>query len=133
MLLRWEPADVQRFRHDMNRMWGWLRDDWDTDWSRPRTRLHELEDEFVVEVELPGVEPDSVELEVDPDNLLVKGPLPKSPAASEEDRGNFQAAVSFPGEIDPDRAQAHFRHGLLVVRVPKAHAARRKIAVKTQS
>jgi HSP20 family protein len=133
MLLRWEPADVQRFRQDMNRVWSWFRDDWDSDFSRPRTRLHELENEFVVEVELPGVDPDTVDLEVDADNVLVKGPLPKSPAAPDEDRGNFQAAVSFPGEVDPDRAQATFRHGLLVVRIPKAHATRRKIAVKAQS
>lgn len=128
MLLRWEPADVDRVRRDMNRMWTWLRDEWDTD--RPRTRLHETDQSFVVEIEIPGVDPDTVELEVDGDSLMVKGPWGASPYANAPQTESFETSIHFPSDVDPERAEASYRHGMLSVSIPKAKTERRRLSVR---
>ncbi|CAB1129649.1 SHSP domain-containing protein [Candidatus Hydrogenisulfobacillus filiaventi] len=128
-LIRWDPEDFLRwrdFREDMNRMWTWLAQAGE---NRPRTRLHQLDDAYLVEFEIPGIDPQTVDLEVDIDGATLKGAFPPPPGRPEDEAEAFESTVGFPGEVDPDRAEATYRHGLLSVRVPKARGHRRRLAI----
>lgn len=128
-LLRWDPHDMDRLRDDMNRMWSRVRDDWNLD-GKPRTRLHQIDNGYVVEFELPGVPPDQVRIEVDENTVAARGEFPppiSQPGAKPE---TFHAIVELPGDINPDTAEADWRHGLLKVTVYKATGRRRTLEIK---
>jgi HSP20 family protein len=136
-LMRWDPMDVDRFREDMARFWNRFREDWNWDTARPRTHFHQTDEGYLVEFELPGVDPDDVEVEVDGDSVTVRGRFPAPPvAARTAERGEaeegeaFHSVVSFPTEVDPETAEASFRHGMLSVRVARVGGRRRRLAVR---
>jgi len=127
-LLRWDPTDMDRWRDDMLRMWGRMREDWNFDNTRPRTHLHEIDNGYLVEFELPGVDPSKVEIDIDDQSVSVRGEFPAHPIESDQRAGEtFHAVVSFPSEINPDTAQADYRHGLLAITAHKARGRRRRL------
>ncbi len=129
-LMRWDPTDFDNFRADMNRLWTRMREDWNLDQTRPRTHLHRTEDGYVVEFELPGVDPDAVNIQVDIDSVTVSGQFPAR--STERDQGvgeEFSATVNFPTEIDPESAEAESRHGLLTIRAYRSQAKRRQLNI----
>ncbi len=129
-LLRWDPQEADRLRDEMTRMWSRVRDDWNLDNSRPKTHVHQVENGFVVEFELPGVDPDLVSLEVDQDSISVKGEFPASPIERDTRAGeSFHAVVNLPSDIDPDTAKAEYRHGLLDIHVSRSSGKRRQISI----
>lgn len=131
--MRWDPGEVNRLRHDMARMWNRVRDDWNVDTARPRTHMHQVDHGYLAEFELPGVEPDGVEIEVDEETATVHGTFPACPG--EEDRragGEFQVVLTWPTEINPESAQAEWRHGLLSITAQKTAAHRRRISLQAQ-
>lgn len=109
----------------------------------PTVDLAERASEYVMIVELPGVEPDAVDLTIEKNVLTLRGE--KRPSFSgESDRdtrvfaverhaGVFSRAVRLPEHIESERIEASFANGLLEVRIPKASAAHaRKIPVGHQ-
>ncbi|OLZ08795.1 Hsp20/alpha crystallin family protein [Sulfobacillus thermosulfidooxidans] len=132
MLMRWDPTDIQHFRNDMSRVWNRMRDDWNLDDTKPRTHLHQIENGYMAEFELPGVDPDLVNIEVDEESISVKGTFPASPLEQDKREGEeFQAVVGFPTEIDPESAEAEYKYGLLRVKVYKATGRRKKISISS--
>lgn len=129
-LLRWDPQETERLRDEMSRMWSRVREDWNLDDTRPKTHVHQVENGFVVEFELPGVDPELVSLEVDQDSISVKGQFPASPMERDIRAGEqFHAVVNLPSDIDPDSAKAEYRHGLLDIHVNRASGRRRQISI----
>jgi len=119
---------MDRWRDDMLRMWGRMREDWNFDNTRPRTHLHEIDNGYLVEFELPGVDPSKVEIDIDDQSVSVRGEFPAHPIESDQRAGEtFHAVVSFPSEINPDTAQADYRHGLLAITAYKARGRRRRL------
>ncbi|MBX5466823.1 MAG: Hsp20/alpha crystallin family protein [Firmicutes bacterium] len=133
-LMRWDPTDVDRFREDMQRFWNRFREEWNWEGARPRTRFHQTDEGYLVEFELPGVDPDQVEVEVDGESVTVRGQFPPPPTAregeAEAEGDRFHSVVTFPTEVDPETAEAHFRHGLLSVRVARLGGRRRRVSVR---
>lgn len=129
-LIRFEPNDFESMRADVNRFWNRMREDWNLDQTRPRTHLHRTDDGYLVEFELPGVDPDAVDIEVDLDSVTVRGQFPASPLEEDKRAGeSFSAVVNFPTEINPDSAEADYHHGLLSVRTHRSQAKRRQISL----
>lgn len=132
--MRWDPNDFDRFRSDLNRFWSRMREDWNLDQTRPRTHLHRTETGYLVEFELPGVDPNAVDIEVDIDSVTVRGAFPASPLEPDQRAGErFEAVVELPTEIDPDQATAEYRHGLLAVRCSRTKARRRQVPIEGRS
>lgn len=63
----------------------------------------------LIEVEIPGVDPDSVKVRIEGRSLSVETP-----------KGN--AYVTIGQRLDADNATANLKHGLLTIRVPKRDA-----------
>ena len=106
----------------------------------PAVDVVERPDEVVVEVELPGVDPDQVDLEVDDHQLRIRGHVRREVEAeeggilrSERRYGSFSRIIALPADVDPERADARYRRGVLEVRLPKKEQARRRIPVRRES
>jgi HSP20 family protein len=95
-------------------------------WS-PLADVFETAETFVVQVELPGLDQEDVELHVDGDELVLRGerkvagPLrPESFHRMERSYGFFSRTFKFPEDVDPARVTAQLRDGLLRLELPKA-------------
>jgi HSP20 family protein len=95
-------------------------------WS-PLADVYETPESFVVLVELPGLSQDDVELQVDADQLVVRGERrmgvktrPESFHRMERSYGYFSRTFPLPEDVDPARLTAQFRDGLLRLDLPKA-------------
>jgi HSP20 family protein len=94
-------------------------------------------DDFVLEIALPGIDPNSVDVSVLGSQVTVSGeyaPAPEGRQYLHRERtfGRFERTVTLPTELDADKAHAHYEHGVLRLTVPKAEVAKpRRIALST--
>jgi HSP20 family protein len=91
----------------------------------PAADVWETADTFVALVELPGVAPDDVVVEIDGRELRLRGerreggPRPQRFERMERMSGAFSRVVRVGEDLDPDRVSAVFRDGLLRLEVAK--------------
>jgi HSP20 family protein len=95
----------------------------------PPVDLYETDDALVLQVELPGVSKDAVNVELHEHTLTLSGARTREPAVTggqsqrEEGRyGAFQRAFRLPTIVDEAKIQATYKDGVLALRLPK-HAA----------
>jgi HSP20 family protein len=92
-------------------------------------------DHFVVEFDLPGVNPDSVDLDVERNVLTITAQRPALDQnsqflAAERPRGVFSRQLVLGDNLDLDRVQAGYRDGVLRLVIPVAERAKpRKISI----
>lgn len=100
--------------------------------------LYETDEAVEVQVDLPGVKPDDVEIRLSGLVLTVRGErkIEKHPHLSAEHRterrtGAFSRSVTLPCEVMEDEAVAEYRDGVLTITLPKAETSRaHRIAIK---
>lgn len=88
--------------------------------------------------ELPGVEPDSLDIEVREGLLMLRGERKLNQPGDdarwhrrERYSGQFARSIELPFEVDPDQVEAHYRDGVLHLTLNRPENARpRKIEVK---
>jgi HSP20 family protein len=93
-------------------------------------------DHFFVHFDLPGVDAESVDLEVEKNVLTVKAERSWEPAEGDEvvvaerPRGTFSRQLFLGETLDTDHIEANYDKGVLTVRIPVAEAAKpRKVAI----
>lgn len=92
-------------------------------------------DEFIVEFDLPGVDPATVELDVERNVLTVKAERPAlngehELVAAERPRGVFSRQLILGDNLDTERVHANYDAGVLTLRIPVAEKAKpRKIEI----
>jgi HSP20 family protein len=107
-----------------------------TDGFRPPADLEESDEAHLVEIELPGVRKDDLDIEVAARRLTVTGERREKERVGilrrrERTVGRFRYEVLVPGDIDEDGVAAGLDDGVLTVRLPKpAHERPRRIAVR---
>ena len=99
----------------------------------PRVNIAENDDGYVIDVCLPGVEPEEVDLTITAHNLIIKGER-KSPEGryfrQERGAGFFQRAIRLNVPVDRDHVKAKSENGILRVHLPKVEAVKqRKISI----
>lgn len=105
---------------------------------RPQVDVVRTEDppELRVVMELPGVEPHDVRVHADDRTLVVVGerrrPLRGRYFHMEIDHGPFQRRIQFADQVDPAKARAEYRRGLLIVTLPLAarEPARERVTIE---
>lgn len=141
-MVRWDPfRDVNTLRDEMNRLFSRTLGDSRgagaaQTWSPPLD-VFETATEIVVEVDLPGLRPDQIDIEMDDNVLTISGDRAFQDKGDggrfhrlERTYGHFQRSLGLPAGVKQEQISAEFEHGVLVVRVPKADEVRpRKIAV----
>jgi HSP20 family protein len=140
----WNTEPMERLR-TVSRMLDELTADWPgfgglsgDGFATPLGDLEELDDAWLLRVELPGVRRDDVELQLAGRRLLIraerketerKGILRRTTRTT----GRYVLEVVLPGEVDPDGVEATLDDGVLTVRVAKPEAERggqRRIAIQ---
>ncbi|MBA2768452.1 MAG: Hsp20 family protein [Sporichthyaceae bacterium] len=92
-------------------------------------------DEFVVEFDLPGIDPDAVDIDVERHVLTVRVERPpldgeRELVAAERPRGVFSRQLILGDNLDTDSVAASYDAGVLTLRIPVAEQAKpRKIMV----
>lgn len=101
----------------------------------PAVDVFENGDEVLVVADIPGVPSDAIDVRIDSDTLTLEArrrPAHEAPAlAREYDEVMFARAFRIPAGIDAANINAEAKNGTLVVRLPKAAAAKpRKVTVR---
>ncbi|MDT8440239.1 MAG: Hsp20/alpha crystallin family protein [Desulfuromonadales bacterium] len=105
----------------------------------PKVNLREDADNLYLEILLPGVDPQQVDLSMLGNTLTLSGERAGEDEAGngriwhrlERGTGKFLRSIELPAEVDVDRIKAEAKNGLMLVTLPKAAAAKpQKIAIK---
>ncbi|MFD6298298.1 Hsp20/alpha crystallin family protein [Streptomyces sp. NPDC060235] len=111
-------------------------------WSRPSAMpmdAYRDGDHYVIAFDLPGIDPDALDIDVERNMLTVKAerrPLPRSESAqtelSERPLGVFSRQIVLADTLDTERIAADYEAGVLTLRIPIAERAKpRKISVNS--
>jgi HSP20 family protein len=110
------------------------------DWFAPRSDASASAEAYEINVELPGVQPDDVEVSLDDNTLVVRGEKRfereesgKTYFFSEREYGAFQRTFRLPPDADSESIDAAFSDGVLTLKIAKLTAkqpAARTIKVK---
>lgn len=102
----------------------------------PAMDVRELDEHYVVAFDLPGVDPDSVSIEVENDVLTISGERPRVEEGEafrrERPYGRFVRSLSLPQGCKVDDVVASYENGVVEIRIPKPAERRpKKIALTT--
>jgi HSP20 family protein len=139
-VLRYEPWSlVNRFQRDIDRLFGAPQTTAaDTGAWLPPVDIHEEGNQFLLQVDLPGVDPKTVEITCDRGVLTLSGQRQESRREArdgyrriERITGEFQRRFSLPESADVQNIKAKAVNGVLEVSIPKlAQAEPQRIAVE---
>jgi HSP20 family protein len=147
-LIRWTPArterDVQAFQNQINRMFEdvFARPAYSNDLAplfAPPADIHETPEEFVVNMDLPGVTLNDIKVSLAGDTLIIRGERKVETTDKEINRhrvervyGEFERSFELGTSLRGDAVNATYRDGVLTVRIPKAEQARvREIEIRS--
>ena len=132
---RWDPfRELDQLYDRINHLWDAGASQETKAWV-PLGDVEETDDAYTLDVELPGVEQDDVVIEVNGREVTVSGEITEKERSGIMRRrtrrvGEFQYAVTLPGDIDADNVSARLDNGVLTVTVPKSQRAKpRRIAI----
>lgn len=91
----------------------------------PRLDVLREGNELVVDIDLPGMKKEEIDLEVEEDALIVSGERKHEKKIEEKDywrceraTGDFYRRIPLGFEVDPKKVKATFRNGVLELRLP---------------
>ena len=104
----------------------------ETTWS-PRADVHETDDKFFVNLDLPGIDKNDVKVKFEDNTLIVSG---ERKFESKEDGknyhhvervyGNFTRQIALPKDVDGQKITASFKNGVLEISLPKVEEVKPK-------
>jgi HSP20 family protein len=105
----------------------------------PPMDIEDQEELLRVSLEIPGVNPDDVNVTVENGVLSVSGEKKlertsgnekSGPYSAERRYGWFERTIALPQSVETDKVTAHYENGVLTLELPKsAEARKRKIAI----
>ncbi|MBT8080740.1 MAG: Hsp20/alpha crystallin family protein [Gammaproteobacteria bacterium] len=142
-LRSYEPyLGVRQLQDDINQLFSsWSNHDSSgatADWV-PTVDINEFENQFQLYVDIPGVNPDEVEITLESGVLTIAGERYQQAEKSgeqvvrrrtERGSGRFYRRFILPETVDADKVKATGRHGVLEISIPKqAKALPKRIKV----
>ena len=103
----------------------WLAAERELVW-KPSIELSEKDNELLLTVALPGLEPNDIQIEATPEDLLIRAEIRHEHRGDdaihscEFHRGSMFRMIHFPKRINPDNVRAEFKNGLLSIHAPAA-------------
>jgi len=93
------------------------------DWI-PVADVYERPEEYVVVLDLPGVDRAALEINLENERLAIKGKRSfengdRSQHRTERPQGKFNRTFGVPAAVDPEQIEAEYKDGVLSVRLPK--------------
>lgn len=149
MLTRWNDLDRSfSFVNELHRRMNQLFNDYEpTNWrvrpvvhqSWPAVNLYDSGDELLIQAQVPGLSEKDITLNLNQEVLTISGErrsvAPEGYSVHRQERGSvkFSRSFTFPCKIDPERASATVKNGLLTIKLSKAAEAKpRQIEIKAK-
>ncbi len=89
--------------------------------------VYQTPSEIVIKSMVAGVKPEDLDISIARDTVTIKGKRETERFVKDEDYfhrelywGSFSRTIMLPAEVDVDEADAVEKHGLLIIRLPKA-------------
>src|SRR5688500_15865010 len=125
-LLQWDPwCELSAFERQVNELFGRSTRQPATSMWAPALEAFHTKDDFVVRLELPGIKPDDVDVQVTDNVLVIRGERHfddevegESFLRRERSYGRFERQVLLPEGTDAESIAARFDLGVLEVRIP---------------
>lgn len=100
----------------------------------PATDVVETENEIQVYTEMPGLNPDNIDIDVENNVLTIRGEKQEERTEGEEGTyhiaerryGTLARSFVLPRDVDAESIRADFQNGVLTVTIPKSEKARRR-------
>jgi len=107
----------------------------------PTANLVETENEFEVTLDLPGLKPEEVNVELREGALWITGERKEETEEKgktfhrmERRYGAFRRVIPLPAAVEEEKVAAEFHHGVLTVKLPKCEEVKPKhIEVKAEA
>ena len=118
----WDPfREMNQLQRDMNHLFSNFHGNRE-EREFPQFNVWEDMNGLLLTTELPGVEPDDIEIMVVGDTLTLKGNK-KAPEKGEKDSyfqkelfyGDFSRSVKLPYRVNPEKVEAKFKNGVLTI------------------
>lgn len=102
--------------------------------------VYETENEVVVKMAVPGINPDDINIQVSGDTVTVSGETKEEKEDNEKNYyqkqlryGRFSQSVVVPTIVQADKADASFKNGMLTLTLPKSEEVKpRQIKVRVE-
>lgn len=138
-LVRWNPfSEMSVLQNQMNRLFDSALHSWPGDangttpWT-PAADIYETENELVVTLDLPGVDPKMVDIRVENNILTIRGERQFNETQNKESfhrversYGAFARSFTLSTYVDADKIRAGYNNGVLNITLPKAEAVKPK-------
>ena len=139
-LVRWQPfQEMEALQREMNRLF----DDVMTPATPrdgvgvafvPAAELDETADSYQLNLEVPGREPNDINVEVTAEAVSIRGERKvekhtesKGVSRTEFRYGKFQRVIPLPGRINNQNVSAEYKNGVLQLSLPKAEEEKSKV------
>ena len=128
-------SSIEQMRRDLDEALGnWFSDSGSGDGMRtaftPQTNISETSNQYEVTVDLPGMKPEEVKVEVVGDRLVISGERKQETETKdktwhriEQSHGMFRRSFQLGQPIEAGGINARFTNGVLTVTVPKSESA----------
>ncbi|PMP69173.1 MAG: molecular chaperone [Thermodesulfobacterium geofontis] len=137
-LILWRP--LQELKREMDRIWqeffgkGWLTERFEgIEWV-PAIDVSETDNEIVVKVDVPGVNPEDIEISLSDNVLVIKGEKKKEEEEKKENfyrmeryYGSFMRSIQLPCEVEEEKISATYKNGVLKIVLPKKPEEKKKV------
>ncbi|MHA1505711.1 MAG: Hsp20/alpha crystallin family protein [Candidatus Asgardarchaeia archaeon] len=122
--------EIERMRRELNRMLEEVFSEYPEELERgylePMMDIYEDDENFIITMEVPGVEKDEIKIEGYENYLEVRAKREetkemrdKNVVRRERKYSGFYRKIRLPSEVDISKAKASYRNGILEIKIPK--------------
>lgn len=138
-IVPWRPfRELDRIRREVDRLWDSFfekrpaRVEEVSEWF-PSLDVSETDSEYIVKVEVPGIDPKDINISLMNNLLTIKGEKKQEKEEKEENYhllersyGSFTRSIRIPSQIQNDHINASYKNGVLKIILPKTEEAKKK-------
>ena len=134
----WQPwREMQYIHNEMNRLMEGITVPYSANF--PEVNIWEAEEDVIVTAEIPGVDPNRIEISVKGETLMISGyriadELKEGEFYHRQERshGNFSKLIEVPFHINATKVEANYENGILKLTLPRSEEEKKKkIEIKT--
>jgi HSP20 family protein len=139
-LILWKNQELNKLKRDIDRLFSRIFDEFrvptaiSTSRVLPTIDLEETKDNLLVRADIPGMNPDDIDISVTEDTLRIKGEIRheatnegKNYYRSERRYGSFYREITLPCRIKTQEVSATYKNGVLHITLPKCEPEKPKV------
>jgi HSP20 family protein len=131
-LILWKNQEMNRLKRDIDRLFDRVCDDFRIasrpfgEREMPLIDLSESEEFLIIMAELPGMDPEDLDISLDEDILTIKGEIKQKCSEDNENIHRtetayrvFSRSLQLPCKVKMDEVEASYKKGVLRITMPK--------------